>query len=108
MIRGLPGGHALQVDAQATQVLFNILVAVVAVAGAVTTKCRALTMMLLDVPPIPRPRSAAVIVWLAAVRKVALNVRLPLTSIVSAGKLAEPSVLVMWIVPVPEGGTLII
>src|SRR5262245_18846648 len=43
--------------------------------------------------------SVAVIVWLPAVVRVALNVLVPLLSVALAGRMAWPSVLVKWIAP---------
>jgi hypothetical protein len=45
-------------------------------------------------------RSVAVIVWLPPVLRVALKVPVPLVSMLLAGKIAVPSVLVNWTVPV--------
>jgi hypothetical protein len=44
--------------------------------------------------------SVAAIVWLPAILKVALNVPVPLVNVLSAGRMAFPSLLVKWTVPV--------
>jgi hypothetical protein len=46
------------------------------------------------------PVSIAVIVWLPAILKVALNVPVPLVNVLSAGRMAFPSLVVKWTVRV--------
>ena len=76
----------------------------VALAGALTAKwvaAAALTAMLLLVPVMPGLTvSVAVIVWLPAVLSVALKLPVPLVNVLLAGKVAWPSLLVNWTVPV--------
>jgi hypothetical protein len=72
----------------------------VAEEGAETAKWVAAageTLIALEVPVIPP--SVAVRVWEAAVRRVVLNVPTPAASVLSAGSVAAPSVLVKWTVP---------
>ena len=45
------------------------------------------------------PLSVAVIVWLPAVFKVALNVPAPFVTVLLFGNVAAPSLLVKWTVP---------
>ena len=75
----------------------------VALLGALTVKCvaaAALTAMVLLVPVMLLVTvSVAVIVWLPAVTSVALNVLVPLVSVLLAGKVAWVSLLLKWTVP---------
>ena len=76
----------------------------VAVAGAETVKCVAGavdTTMLAEVPVIADvTESVAVTVWLPAVFRVTEKVPTPLVSVEFAGRVALPSVVVKWTVPV--------
>jgi hypothetical protein len=72
----------------------------VAEAGAETVKWVAAAGETLIAPEVPvMEPSAAVIVCEAAVRRVALNVPVPLVRVVSVGRVAAPSVLVKCTVP---------
>jgi hypothetical protein len=78
----------------------------VAVAGALTMKWVAvvpapLTVMVLLVPMMLAVTvSVAVSVWGPAVCRVALKVPVPAVKVLLAGRLAVPSLLVKWTVPV--------
>ena len=73
-------------------------------AGRVSAKCvtvPAATVSLFDVPVIEAvTESVAVMVSLPAVLNVSLKLPTPLVSVVSAGRLALPSLEVKWTVPV--------
>ena len=49
---------------------------------------------------LPEALSVAVIVWLPAVFNVAPKLPVPFVSVLLAGRVAAPSVLVKWTVPV--------
>ena len=75
----------------------------VALLGAPTLKCVAAaapTRIALLVPVMELVTvSVAVMVWLPAVRKVALKLAVPLVKVLLAGKVALPSLLVKCTVP---------
>ena len=72
-----------------------------AMAGELTLKwvvAEGATLIAPDVPlSVP---SVALMVWLAAVRRVALKVPVPPVSVLSGGSVAAVSLLVKWAVPV--------
>ena len=71
--------------------------------GALTMKCVAAVVETKMFPVWPVMLlvtvSVAVIVWLPGVCSVALKVPVPLVSVLSAGNVAAPSLLVKWTVP---------
>ena len=84
-------------------VTVTLLPAVTLAGLALTLKwvaAAALTEMLLLVPVIELATvSVAVTVWLPVVRKVALKAPVPLVRVPLAGRVAAPSLLVKWTVP---------
>jgi hypothetical protein len=90
---------------EASNAVTVTLKAVPAVSGvaAVTLKCVAVPVLTTIAPEVPVidevTVSVAVMVWLPAVFSVAVNVLVPLVSVLFAGSVAAPSLLVKCTVP---------